>query len=281
MAGVIDSLTTVEGPDRVNYETGVMLNADDFKAEQDYHRGRLARALEYLIGSGTIAGLRVVHEAASEGDEDNPAMEERLMINPGLAMDPLGRMLEVPRHLCIRLSLWFDQQNDQDLRQGWHAAGTLWSDSPAGVVVDVLIQFITCERGKTPAFAAGPFDALDAVTASRLRDSVETSLFIRREPTPPLPENPWPNLADIADGEARTAILRDTIFDAWKTGAPETTSLFIARLVIEATEAVADGRPIRVASNAVAVNNSLRPFVYTAAALARWLGIDLAGGADD
>ena len=43
MAKRDDSLAEVEGPDRVNYATGVLLNAEDFQAEQDYHRGRLAR----------------------------------------------------------------------------------------------------------------------------------------------------------------------------------------------------------------------------------------------
>ena len=53
MAKQVDSLVEVEGPDRVHYKTGVLLNADDFIAEQNYHRGRLARALACVNGSGT------------------------------------------------------------------------------------------------------------------------------------------------------------------------------------------------------------------------------------
>jgi hypothetical protein len=39
-----------------------------------------------------------------------------------------------------------------------------------GVIADVFLNFVVCERGKTPAFASGPFDALDAIAPSRLRD---------------------------------------------------------------------------------------------------------------
>ena len=46
-------------PDRVSYDEGVLLDALDFRAEQSYHRGRLARVLAYLFGTGTAAGLEV------------------------------------------------------------------------------------------------------------------------------------------------------------------------------------------------------------------------------
>ena len=45
MAQGEDSLPLQEGPDRVNYAIGVLLGAEDFQAEQDYHRSRLAREM--------------------------------------------------------------------------------------------------------------------------------------------------------------------------------------------------------------------------------------------
>ena len=161
--------------DRVHYATGMLLDAEDFSAEQTYHRGRLARALTYLHGYGTIAGLRVV----IEGDPG----EEQVVVNPGIALDRLGRVIEVPASSCIRLNRWYEQRSDDDLAQGFHAGA---------VIVDVFVTFRECERGKTPALAAGPFDALDAVVASRLRDSFEVELVIRHEGTPPQPERQWP-----------------------------------------------------------------------------------------
>ena len=49
--------------DRVYYATGTLLDARDFLDEQTYHRGRLARAMQYLHGSGTVSGLRVEYKS--------------------------------------------------------------------------------------------------------------------------------------------------------------------------------------------------------------------------
>ena len=139
-----DSLASVEGPDRVHYATGVLLDAEDFRAEQDYHRGRLARALAYVAGSGTVAGLKVIHEPAIEPvpESDDPVessgREERLLVEPGLAIDRLGRMIEVPRPLCIRLNRWYETEPAQSLNDGWHG------DPINGVVVDLFIRFAGC-----------------------------------------------------------------------------------------------------------------------------------------
>ncbi|MCC6874636.1 MAG: hypothetical protein IT378_10055, partial [Sandaracinaceae bacterium] len=46
-----DTFTTLEDPERTFYAPGVFLDAEDMKAEQLYHRGRLARVLAYLHGS--------------------------------------------------------------------------------------------------------------------------------------------------------------------------------------------------------------------------------------
>ena len=68
-----DPLAGVLAPDRVFYAEGVLLSAADFEAEQAYHRGRLARALAALHGSGTVAGLRVIWQAARPAEVGPPA----------------------------------------------------------------------------------------------------------------------------------------------------------------------------------------------------------------
>src|ERR1700681_2601828 len=54
-----DTLRTPPTPSRVYYSPGLMLGVEDFQADQGYHRGRLARALLQLCGTGTVAGLKV------------------------------------------------------------------------------------------------------------------------------------------------------------------------------------------------------------------------------
>src|SRR5438105_2786296 len=91
----------LDSRDRLAFATGQMLSADDFQAEQGYHRGRLARALASLHGSGTVAGLRVAHVAPT------PTVEEQLQVQPGIAIDRLGRLIELPRAACLRLNVWW------------------------------------------------------------------------------------------------------------------------------------------------------------------------------
>jgi hypothetical protein len=163
----------------------MLLDAQDFTEEQTYHRGRLARALAFLSGGGTLAGLQVRHLPATT------TREEEIQVEPGLAVDRLGRLVEVPRPACLRLARWFTAlQSDPD------ALGLASHDSlsrfvsqrlsddgtplPArALVADVFIRFAACEVGLTPSFAQGPFDALNAVFTSRLRDAYELRLVPR------------------------------------------------------------------------------------------------------
>ncbi len=286
MAKAEDSLPLPEGPDRVHYATGVLLGAEDFQAEQDYHRSRLARALAYAMGHGTLAGLAVTHEAAQAADATNPATSERLLVAPGLAIDRLGRMIEVVKPRCLKLDDWYQAQSPQLLRQAWHDADNLWTGSPSGVAADLFVRFVVCERGKTPAFASDAFDSFDSVTAARLRDGFEMALILRQETSPPRPQPQWPDFANDASN------LRGAIYSAWREGSaystlqgldplPEhvpgqdTSSLFLARLLLPADQAPAGQRPARRSTEAVEVRNDLRPFVVTANALARWLDIQV------
>lgn len=280
-----DALNASVPPDRLYYATGELLDAADFRAEQLYHRGRLARALAYLHGSGTVAGLRIPPVEPADAEA-----EERLLVEPGLAIDPLGRLIEVPRAQCIRLDRWYRAEPADRLRQARQSV-TVAGNPVTGVVVDVYIRFVQCERGKTPSFAAGPFDALDAVSPSRLRDGFELSLLARIENPPPEPVSPWPDLLALAP-EERAAAAREAVLEAWRGGteslAPgevpeplaehaqalgqDSGSVFLARLVLPADPAPeADARPVRILDAPVVVNE-LRPLVYPGGLLGRLLG---------
>jgi hypothetical protein len=280
-------------PDRLFYALGVLLDARDFDDEQTYHRGRLGRALAYLHGSGTAAGLRVVWDSplTPGADPQFPGGRvERLMVEPGIAIDRLGRIIEVPESACMLLGEWYQWQAVNHAGQFRQSL----QGSPAGqVTVDVFIRFIECKRGKTPALAAGPYDALDAVQPSRIRDFYDLELAVRTEADPPLPISPWPDLAAGTEDERRDA-LHEAIFNAWREGAQwdefnklrksgehtltqDPTSLFLARLAIPADPgATDDDPPVRTAGADVQVDNTSRQFVYSTGAIARWLGLPFA-----
>ncbi len=249
--------------ERLLYAQGVLLDDRDLRAEQTYHRGRLARALYYLHGTGTVAGLRVTWHPEVPDER-----EEELRVAPGIAIDRAGRLIELPRDACIRLDRWYRGADGAALTRRF-------DEVEAAVVADVFIRFAVCERGKTPAFAGGPFDALDTVVPSRLRDAYEVQLIISRTAPPPLPAEPLP---DVVAGDTQS--LRQAIFDAWEPPEPveyvvgqDSTSVFLARIYLPAEPAPDGERPVRIPGAAVRVDNDSRLFVYTAGALARWAGI--------
>ena len=295
-----DPLYTRPAAERPSYATGMLLDAQDFTDEQTYHRGRLARALASLTGGGTLAGLRVTYSAASDG------RPEEIRVAPGLAVDRLGRMVELPRPACLRLQRWFDAELAADggdrLRTAAYPnpggqlsararseAGTGGAPAvpPRAVTADVFIRFVACAQGLTPSFATGPFEALNAVAISRVRDAYELQLVAR----PGLDAGfsglpvPGPDLAATADADARRALLHDAILDSYPVrgragGAggleplPEhpagldPTSIFLARVLVP----VGAGNPPPRAGTNVLVDNWSRRFVPPTSLLARWVG---------
>lgn len=270
-----DPLAQSPSADRVYYATGILLDAQDFDAEQTYHRSRLARSLAFLHGSGTIAGLQVI---VAERDE-----VEELKVEPGIAIDRLGRLIELPEvGVCLRLNRWYEAQTDDDLTQAFHGAPF------NGVVADVFLRFVACERGKTPAFAAGAFDATDAIAPSRIRDGFEVSLVLRKEADPQLklPRSPFPDLP-VVEGESpgdRLRRLHDLIFAAWDDATQrgdeyaegqDTTAVFLARVVFPATTTPPSRRPLRtrIPLQQTDIDNYRRSFVYPTGALAQWLNL--------
>jgi len=252
MKRTADPLVSSAYADRLHYATGELLGADDFRDEQTYHRRQLARALLHLYGSGIIAGLRVFvrHRPGSAGTPDDVELE----VQPGLALDHAGRLIEVPRDACLRLRRWFGfiagrtpsstELDAGDLRAAWRADGAV---AAGGVVAaDVFLSFHECPRGYTPAFASGPFDALDASQPSRVRDGYELSLVLRTEADPDLPvaSDPWAGITGATIAE-RLASAEQAALTLWRRSAepaPENaagvdpTGLLLARLRIPAEQ---------------------------------------------
>ena len=264
-------------PERVNYATGVLLQADDFRDEQTYHRGRLAMALRHIAGFGTVAGLRVRSPEA----EDN---ELELTVEPGVGIDRHGRLVELNEPYCIRLARWFNAQSTPALRAAIHRAPRAPVDT--AVIADLFLSAKECSRGKTPSIADGPFDALDALVPARLAEEPHLQMILRAEGPPgdiPAPENFWP-----ASNTSRENKLR-AVLGSWDTGlssdfdeglepltehvAGETLSaILLARVALPVTlaaDAPSGTRPLLDLAVRTHVDNSLRPFIFLPG---KWLG---------
>lgn len=295
-----DPLYAGPAPERASYATGMLLDAQDFADEQTYHRGRLARALSFLAGSGTLAGLEVRHRPATA---DRP---EEIEVAPGVAVDGLGRMIEIQRTACLRLQRWFTTERARDegdtlSMASFESLENLVSARvraavddedetlPArAIVADLYLRFVACEKGLTPSFSAGPFDALDAVAASRVRDAYELHLVPRTDGLDDefsgLPDL-GPDLAAIDDIDERRAALQDALLAAYPArgrsgstdpiappaGHPrglDPTAVFLARVFIPVDE----GEPPARTADPVLVDNYSRRFLPAAVLLARWIG---------
>jgi len=393
MALPTDALGTPQPPNRVYYSLGRMLGVEDFQADQDYHRGRLARALVQICGTGTVSGLNVTFpqiwqqnrpSAASafvydsnknvqvntgtsgtsgtnrptfatalggtisdgpnivwtnEGpinpngwqpstpftfpsaiidsngniqilkgpatlttgsnapvwstaigiptpDGANPAAwicvgpaQREIVVSPGLAIDRVGRMIEVPRTLCIRIEPWLANQSTVDLNNALVGSGT------GNILVDVFASFVPCTRGVTPCFATqDDYDATDAFSPNRLLDSFAMQLVLRNDPNPQLPKDPWLFIGPAPTTAITPAIaqgLQQNILNANSVNVPapvdypvnfDTTSVFLARISIPATAGAA-GQPPNFSLMTTTIDNLSRLFLYPASLVARSLGL--------
>ena len=273
---IADPLEITGQAERVNYATGLMLGADDFRAEQTYHRSRLARLVQALIGHGTLAGLAVM--APEETDE---TLEIR--VEPGIAADRLGRLIEIAHTQCLRLSRWFEQQEDAALL----AAMSIDPEDAAARVVtcDVFLAAHGCGRGHSPAFASGASSSIDATVPSRLEERGELALVLRTEggadPVPE-PENGWPannaprarKLAAVLGSWPDSASLSaaDGGLPALKehVGGQDNSAVLLARIFIPvAAPQSGEVRPRLKLDARVRVDNTLRPFIFLPG---KWLG---------
>jgi hypothetical protein len=267
---LVDPLGALPAPERVNYATGALLDAEDFRDEQTYHRNRLAAALRGLTGFGTISGLRVRAPVADDA-------ELELSVDAGIALDRIGRLVEIAAPQCIRIARWFAAQPTPVL------LAAMQPGPPLAIIADIFLSARDCARGKTPAFATGPFDALDAVIPSRLAETPFLELVPRDEAAPiPAPANFWPGVAASDDEKLRAVLgsherLNGAVgetFDPLTEHVPghDPLAVLLARVSIAVTlppGAPSDARPLLDLLTPVSVDNSLRPFIFLPG---KWLG---------
>ena len=82
---------------RVNYFEGRLLSADDFRAEQDYHREKSRLHNRRMHGSGVVGGLSV----SLAGGSSRPA----ITVKPGVGIDPAGNELELDAERSVSIGV--------------------------------------------------------------------------------------------------------------------------------------------------------------------------------
>ena len=244
--------------------------------------GPLAPVWSTAIGSTTLDGKPATPAWTCAG----PAQLE-IEVTPGMAVDRVGRMIEVPRTVCIRIQPWLANQALADLN-------SFLSGGSGNILVDVFATFVPCARGVTPCFATqDDYSATDAFSSNRMLDSFAMQLVLRNDASPGLPKDPWDAAGAVPTGAITPAIAQSLKLSILGTNSgpastppfaasgpkpPEippgfdASSVFLARITIPAT-AGASGEPPNFDLNSIIIDNLARLFLYPAALVARSIGL--------
>ena len=136
-----------DGLARVNYFAGMILGTDDFSAEQDYLRHRLARLNRFLHGSGVVTGL----EATVAGTSSAASVT----IAPGFALDRAGNEICVAAPCSLALP-----------------------DSGAALMVAIAYRERPCRPVPTPGNPADPAGGTTSVRPSRIVETFDMTLAV-------------------------------------------------------------------------------------------------------
>ncbi len=221
-------------------------------------------------------------------------MQIELAVTAGLAVDRVGRLIDVPRTVCILLNNWLAQQIacwQKQLANPQPGQPAMADPNLAihngSLVCDVFATFVPCTQGLTPCFASeDDYDATDAFSPNQLLDSFAMQLVLRTDATPLTPVDPWKSSGALAaSGSAITAANETTLQNLLLSAAAgpaaaaveyppsfDTSSVFLARIQIAAT-AGASGQPPVYNLAQVSINNNSRLFLYPAGLLARLIGL--------
>jgi hypothetical protein len=149
---------------RVKYTAGLVLGVDEFTQEQTYLAARDHWLARSLAGCGTVSGLKV----SSRMDGSSPM----ILVSAGAAIDPAGRPVCVRTTQCANLEAWVGA-NTEDIKR-------VVSQPPAPLSVYVVLRYRDCDADWVPV-PGGPCRTQDDSRApSRLLDSYELALTLRR-----------------------------------------------------------------------------------------------------
>jgi hypothetical protein len=250
---------------RLHYQYGQLLGAEDFAAEQRYFvlRERLLNAT--LHGFGTVWGLRVTKQVQAETNA------VQLICAPGLAIDPLGRLLHLGQEVCLdvtglaRTAFWGDLKAPPNAPAGSEARRAY-----------VVVSYRACLDVEVPAIAPPFSDSGDALAYSRVLDRWRLCLAAEPPPDPHSLARDWTAFAPAR--EARETLLEfildkpELIKHFW-SGEEKEASLLLATV-----DFLAVGDPIEGTKLFTDPNNSPRALLPGVQVMAeRMTGLRLLG----
>jgi len=145
---------------KMSFQPGILLGANALTTEQSYHVRRLNRHQRWLVGPGTVFGLRVDVMTPVAPDDTT---DTRITVSPGYAIDGLGREVMVSEAYAISLRDWLAAENAASAPLAPYDGGVLY--------LRVTVRAQACPNQLQPVVAE-LFDAgLDPVVPALVGDS--------------------------------------------------------------------------------------------------------------
>jgi len=150
----------------VNFNVGMVLGVDDFTQEFAYLSGRDQWLARDLIGYGTVRGLNVRMEVdAIKGP--------RVVVEPGVALNPRGQLICVPAAQCAYLKDWVADHSEE-------ITPLVTSPPDSDLQLYVVLCYRNCPTDDVP-IAGEPCRSEDKLMApSRLSDDFALELRLKR-----------------------------------------------------------------------------------------------------
>lgn len=275
---------------RVAYEAGMLLGLEATRDEQAYHRRRLNRHQYWMHGYGTVVGM-YVGMSPNLHTNDTDALPVRLLVNPGVGIDRLGREILLHETHCLPFREWLNAQTTPKLLHGYDTTnGLLW--------LSVYVRQKDCPVARQPVLARKLNLSTDAVQPSRTADGVVLELV------PEVPVTgvsgslqPWGAHQHISEVQSLNATEQQFLVDAGSANPDRSALLALHALVlnglgadgISADEAAVDPdmaartllarisvtapdiSNIVVNPNLIQINNLVRPFALNPTILTEWV----------
>lgn len=234
--GNLEILKQLATPTRNRYFYGKLLDAFHLEMEQAYFNRKRWLINRLLQGSGVVCGLNVI--ATEDG--------QKVWVQPGVAIDPLGREIIVPAAYCL-----------ENPRQPTDACGQPSGEPISEGAVFLCLAYHECAADLMPVLV-GDCDTRQNCAPSTVRERY--MFLVQPEEPGRLPPEPVCNLADIflpASGEWKLSRIHPRLADrASQAGSPLEKDIWV---VLARINLPAVGQKITQQM----IDVSVRPLVYS------------------
>lgn len=205
--------TVLDPHKRVRHFTGLVMGEEEFRQEQLYFMARDELHQRGLHGYGVVSGLGV--SVRTNADTGHP----EVVVAAGMAVNPRGESICVPRAQCGDLNEWLEGNRDELL-------GSPPALLPGSSTLYLVLCARDCDTDSVPVLGDPCRTLEDATAASRTADDFE--ICLRLEPPQQLEEEAVRELGESlrsieisdAGGGLSPGELADLVRDLVPSGSP-------------------------------------------------------------